>query len=129
MRLFDHLRDNDLLEAMQSPYKPCHSTETALLEVQNDILIDLDKGKGAFLALLDLSAAFNTVVYEILLNLFEACLAIEGRALSFFRSYLTQRTQCVSVDNATSELVNLVYGFPRISLRTFKVLSIHTYPG
>ena len=33
-----------------------------------------------------------------------------GRALSFFRSYLTQCTQCVSVDNVTSELVNLVYG-------------------
>ena len=63
VRLFDHLRDNDLLEPMQSAYKPCHSTETALLKAQNDILIDLDKDKGVFLALLDLSAAFDTVDY------------------------------------------------------------------
>ena len=84
VRLFDHLRDNDLLEPMQSAYKSCHSTETALLKVQNDILIDFDKGKGVFLALLDLSAAFDTVDYDILLNLFEACLGIEGRILSLF---------------------------------------------
>ena len=63
VRLFDHLRGNDLLEPMQSAYKPCHSTEMALLKVLNYILIDLDKGKGVFLALLDRSAAFDTVDY------------------------------------------------------------------
>ena len=128
MRLFDHLRDNDLLEPMQSAYKPCHSTETVLLKVQNDILIDLDKGKGVFLALLDLSDVFDTVDYEILLNLFEACLGIEGRALSFFRSYLLQRTQCVSVDNVTSELVNLVYGVPQGSVLGPLKFCLYTLP-
>ena len=125
-RLFDHLRD--LLEPMQSTYKSCHSTETALLKVQNDILIDLDKSKGVFLALLDLSAAFDTVDCEILLNLFEACLQIEGGALSFFRSYLTQRTQCVSVDNVTSELVNLVYVVPQGSVLRPLKFCLYTLP-
>ena len=137
MRLFDHLRDNDFLEPKQSAYKSCHSTEMALLKVQNDILIDLDKGKGVFLAILDLSAAFDTVNYEILLNLFEAYLGIDGRPRSFFRPYLTQRTQCVSVDNVTSELVNSVYGVPQGSvlgplkfcLYTLRLSAIIRYHG
>ena len=128
MRVFDHLRDNDLLEPMQSAYKSCHSTETALLKVQNDILIDLIKVKVFFLALLDLSAAFDTVDYEILLNLFEACLGIEGRAVSFFQSYLTQCTQCVSVGNVTSELVNLVYGVPQGSVLGPLKFCLYTLP-
>ena len=54
VRLSHHMRDNEPLEAMQSAYKPCHSTETALLKVQNDNLLelDLDQGRGVFLALL-----------------------------------------------------------------------------
>ena len=66
--------------------------------------------------------------YEIFLNLFEACVAIEGRALSFFRSYLTQCTQCVSVDNVTSELVNLVYGVPQGSVLGPLKFCLYTLP-
>ena len=36
---------NDILEPMQSAYKTGHSTETALLKEQNDILMAIDKQK------------------------------------------------------------------------------------
>ncbi len=45
-----------------------HSTETPLLKVQNDILMKMDKGNVVLLALLDLTAAFNTIDQEILLK-------------------------------------------------------------
>src|SRR5438477_13044516 len=45
-------------EAYQSAYRPHHSTETALLRVQNDILIRIDNKEVTILVLLDLSAAF-----------------------------------------------------------------------
>ena len=77
-RLLQHLIENDLLEQMQSAYKPCHSTETALLKVQNDILGLLDKGQCVYLALLDLSAAFDTVDHEVLLEILESYVGIEG---------------------------------------------------
>ena len=68
LQLNEHLMKNDILEPMQSAYKTGHSTETALLKVQNDILMAIDKQKLTALLLLDLSAAFDTVSHTILLN-------------------------------------------------------------
>ena len=41
-QLLEHLAYNELEEPLQSAYKLNHSTETALLKVQNDILIAID---------------------------------------------------------------------------------------
>ena len=59
---------NHLDETFQSAYKEFHSTETALLRVQNDILCSLDQTKSVILLLLELSAAFDTVDHVILLS-------------------------------------------------------------
>ena len=49
---------NHLDETFQSAYKEFHSTETALLRVQNHILCSSDQNKSVILLLLDLAAAF-----------------------------------------------------------------------
>ena len=51
---------------MQSPYKKQHSTETALLSVQNDLLMAIDNNQLAILILLDLSTAFHTIDHDLL---------------------------------------------------------------
>ena len=56
--IFQHMTENGLHDKMQSAYKTYNSTETALLHVKNDILT----------ALIDHSAAFDTVDHDILLN-------------------------------------------------------------
>ena len=48
-QLHDHLMCNNLMEKSQSAYRMFHSTETALLRVQNDLLNALDKKKMAVL--------------------------------------------------------------------------------
>ena len=53
---------------VHSAYGKCHSTESALLKVQNDILMDLDSQHVTLLVLLDMSAAFDTVDHGVLLN-------------------------------------------------------------
>ena len=67
-RLQKHLQDNQLYEPMQSAYRPAYSTETALVRVTNDLLCAVDKQQAVILVLLDLSAAFDTVDHDILLQ-------------------------------------------------------------
>ncbi len=68
LQLVDHLLNNGLMDKFQSSYREGHSTETDLLRVQNDILMELDKGKVVMLVLLDLSADCDTIDHEILLK-------------------------------------------------------------
>ena len=68
VQLVNHLDKNGLYEVFQSAYRQLHSTETALLRVQNDILQAVDSRGGAILVLLDLSAAFDTIDHEKLIR-------------------------------------------------------------
>ena len=54
VQLVDHLKENDVHEIFQSAYRQIHSTETALLRMQNDILQAVDSEGGAILILLGL---------------------------------------------------------------------------
>src|SRR5438477_13005708 len=54
-QLNSYLSSNAHYEAYQSAYQPLHSTETALLRVQNNILTNIDNKKITVLVLLDLS--------------------------------------------------------------------------
>ena len=50
-----HMFKNNLFPQLQSAYRS-HTTETALLKVKNDLLMNMDKGHVSLLVLLDLSA-------------------------------------------------------------------------
>ena len=65
-RLNEHLINNSMFDPLQSAYRYKHSTEAALIKVQNDILSALDVGSSAILLMLDLSAAFDTIDHDIL---------------------------------------------------------------
>ena len=61
-RLDKHLTDNNLMDHMQSAYQMYHSTETALLKVQSDIMSALDNGSIVVLLMLDLTAALTLLI-------------------------------------------------------------------
>ena len=123
-----HLEENDLLEKMQSAYRCGHSTETALLRVQNDILKAVDGQKVVFLVLLDLSAAFDTVNHHILLSFLKTYVGLSGTVLSMLESYLHGRTQCISINNILSSLSNLPFGVPQGSVLGPAIFCIYTIP-
>ena len=118
---------NDLDELYQSAYKPLHSTESAVLKVTNDILMHMDKGEVVFMTLLDLSAAFDTVDHDILLKRLETIYGIKGTSLHWFRSYLSDRKQTVSVGGELSIPNSPKYSVPQGALMGpdlyFKILN------
>jgi hypothetical protein len=103
-------------ESLQSSYKCFHSTETALLKVQNYVLRNIDEKNCVALVLLDLSAAFDTIDHDILLSRLSNRFGVKGNALAWFESYLSNRTQAVFIDGKTSKRHVLKYGVPQGSV-------------
>ena len=68
----------------------------------NDFLLETDNQKVILMGFLDLSAAFDTVDHCILLHRLEKMFGIEDKALDWFRTYLTGRTQSVVVGDCES---------------------------
>ncbi len=104
------------MDKFQSAYRESYSTETALLRVQNDILMELDKGKVVMLVLLDLSAAFHTIDHEILLKRLSRRRSFLGTVLKWFQSYLKEGTQTVSDGSSHSKYETFKYGVPQGSV-------------
>ena len=115
-QLHSHMTRHNMFEELQSAYKTHHSTETTLVKVFNDIMLNVDSGLGSFLILLDLSSAFDTIDYDLLCTVFERHLGISGTALKLLKSFLTGRSQAVIIDGVKSELKKLTCGVPQGSV-------------
>ena len=63
-----YLQANDLLPHFQSAYRRHHSTDTALLRVLSDIYAAAHLQDVTLLYLLELSAAFDSVDHDILVD-------------------------------------------------------------
>ena len=111
-QLQTHLDEAGLITAFQSGYRKHHSTESALLNIQNDIPLNMAKGSVTALTLLDLSATFDTIDHTILLNRLNVYYGISGLALGWFKSYLSGRTHLVKLGSTLSHPAALQYGLP-----------------
>ena len=115
-RLFQHMSHNNLHSKYQHGYKAFHGTETLLLKLVDDVLIGFDSNHATILLLIDLSAAFDTVDINLLLDILENDIGIKGTALQWFSSFLTGRTQRVQIDNSLSGILPVLFGVPQGSV-------------
>ena len=84
-QLIHYISSNGLHEILQSAYKQFHRTETALVKVFNDIVLDVDRNRTVILLLLYLSAAFDTVDHTILIDRLANRFGLCDLALAWFK--------------------------------------------
>jgi hypothetical protein len=115
-QLTSYINQHNLGNPRQSAYKVGHSVETTLLALQSELLGVLDRGKAAFLVLLDMSAAFDTVNHSRLIDIMNSSYHVTGIALEWFKSYLTERSFRVRIGDTLSAKRQLRTGVPQGSV-------------
>jgi Reverse transcriptase (RNA-dependent DNA polymerase) len=105
--LYNHLDLNQLLYKHQYGFQRGKSTEHNLIQVVNFIGNALNAGDWCIGVFLDLKKAFDTVQHNILLKKLEK-FGISGNILEWFRSYLSNRTQCVDINGSLSDLRDII---------------------
>ena len=111
-----HITNNHIFPSFQSAYRSNHSTETTLLHVLDEVYVGCDNKKASILTSLDLSAAFDTIDYRILLERLSREFGIESLALKWLESYLTERKQFVKLGTHSFSTVTIEHGVPQGSV-------------
>ena len=88
----------------------------------------MDNNKICILTLLDLSAAFDTIDHQILLTRLQHSFGISEPALSWFLSYLCNRTHAVTINSLQSQHTTLHYGVPQGSVLGPVLFILYTQP-
>ncbi|PIK49357.1 hypothetical protein BSL78_13780 [Apostichopus japonicus] len=124
-RLTSYLEHNGLQETHQYAYRKHHSTETALVRIQNDVMVALGGQKACLMVLLDLSAAFDTVDHLQLLTTLSD-LGVKSTALKWMTSYLSDRQQIVCLGKDSSDPQTLECGVPQGSVLGPVLFTVYT---
>ena len=114
-QLFQYFQENKLIYVSQYGFRKDHSTESAVIELVDRLHNEIDKGETPFVVFIDLSKAFDTLDHEIMLSKLESY-GITNTALSWFRNYLTNRTQYVAYDDEVSSCQYIHTGVPQGSV-------------
>ena len=85
-------KENSYLNDRQSGFRKLFSTTTAVLDVSEIILEEMNKNKFVGAVLIDLKKAFDTVDHKILLKKLW-CYGFQNQSFEWFESYLTDRQQ------------------------------------
>ena len=114
-QLIDHLNFNNFLTDNQYGFRQNRSTTDAIIDLTQYIFDNLDLGETVISFFLDFSKAFDCVIHSILLRKLEAY-GVSGNELGVFRSYLTGRSQYVSLDGINSDTKPINRGVPQGSV-------------
>ena len=74
------------------------------------------KRNGSYLVLLDLSDAFDTIDHDTLFVILDKYIGITGSALQLLKSYFSDRSQRVLIDDVMSGVANIMCGVPHDSV-------------
>lgn len=107
-----YLGSKKLIYDYQSGFRQNFSTNTCLVHLTDYIRGEIGKGNYVGLVALDVQKAFDCVNHDILCRKLE----LMGIESSWFKSYLSDRSQIVQVNGTTSDMQSIVCGVPQGSL-------------
>ena len=114
-RTIRFLKKLDIFSDSPFGFRQKHSTTHAILYFIDHIASALDDQLHTLAIFLDLSKAFDTIDIEILLYKLSHY-GIRRKTLEWFRSYLTNRKQFVSINGSNSDYNHITCGVPQGSL-------------
>ncbi len=114
-RLCSFLETNSILSGAQFGFRHGHSTIHPMVHFVNHVSTALNNKEHTIAIFCDLRKAFDSCDHKILLQKLSA-IGIRGAALSWFKNYLSDRKQFVSVNGHNSSLMNVLLGVPQGSI-------------
>ena len=108
-----HYREHQLLPDFQLAYRKGYSTKTSLIKMTNDILWSMERKEVTAVIVQDMSAAFDTVDHDLLLDILHNRYGIMDTALQWYQSYLRPSGMKVHINDAYSSIRTLNYSVPR----------------
>ena len=114
-RVYSFLETNNILYLLQFGFRQKHSTNHTLVDITETIRKALDNGKFACGVFIDLQKAFDTVNHNILTSKLDHY-GIRGTSNNWFRSYLSERQQFVSIQGFSSDTESVKHGVPQGSV-------------
>jgi hypothetical protein len=115
VRLTNYLNTHNLISTQQFGFRPGHSTLHPMTLLLNKVTKALNDKKHSIIIFCDLKKAFDTCNHSILLNKLSK-LGIKDKELDWFKSYLTDRKQFVTIDSFDSTLRTILTGVPQGSI-------------
>ena len=88
----------------------------------------MDDGRVTALTLPDLSAALDTIDHTILLRRLGDCFGVSGKALDWYKSYLTGRCLRIKLGECLSSRSDLSFGVPQGSVLGPLLFTLYTTP-
>ena len=112
-----HCDENKLLSAYQSAYRKNHSCETSLVKLVDDLLWAMEEQLVIPVDVLDLSAVFDTIDHDLLLEVLEKRFGVTNKAKQLYCNYIKQRKFSVAIGKNKSEPRQLKCSVPQGSIQ------------
>ena len=111
-QIFGYFQKFGLLSKNQFGFRKNLSTSDAIIDMTQFVYDSLDKGKTVISFFFDFTKAFDCVNHSVLLSKLEHY-GIRGLANDWFKSYLSNRNQCVVINGISSTTMPIEYGVPQ----------------